>query len=112
MNEEQEQEDFHKLVDTCAREFQTTAEEILGKSKVHNVATARHLVAALWSDNHSYMDTARRLNKSKHWTIMNSRERIRFLVETDKWMSRVCADVVKELGLYDTGTTSYENNEK
>lgn len=109
MTEEQEQEDFRRLVETCAREFQTTPEEILGKSKVHNVATARHLVAALWSDNHSYMDTARRLNKSKHWTIMNSRERIRFLVETDKWMSRVCADVVKELGLYDGSTQNTEN---
>jgi len=40
---------------------------------------------------------------------MNSRERIRFLVETDKLMSRVCADVVKELGLYDGSTQNTEN---
>lgn len=90
----QDEEQFKRLLEICAEEFGVTVEDILGPSRQSSPALARILAMAIWSDNDTHAATARRFNRY-HYTVVNARDRVRYLVEHESWF-RVKAEAVVE----------------
>lgn len=85
--------DFDKLVDETARAFNVPPDEILGASRKHDPAMARHVVMALWSDYHPFQDAANRCNRNCHNSAMYARERVLNRAGYDADFARVVAGI-------------------
>jgi chromosomal replication initiation ATPase DnaA len=85
--------DFQKLLAETARVFDVTPEVILAKGRKKEIALARQVVMALWSDHHSFQDAANRVNLTCHNTAMYARERILNRAELDPNFARIVAGI-------------------
>jgi chromosomal replication initiation ATPase DnaA len=87
-------EQFKRLLEICAEEFGVTVEDILGPSRQSSPALARILAMAIWSDNDTHAATARRFNRY-HYTVVNARDRVRYLVEHEPWFALKASNVLE-----------------
>lgn len=85
--------DFQKLLTETARAFDVTPEVILAKGRKKEIALARQVVMALWSDHHSFQDATNRVNRTCHNTAMYARERIINRAELDPNFARLVAGI-------------------
>ena len=85
--------DFQKLLAETARVFDVTPEVILAKGRKKEIALARQVVMALWSDHHSFQDATNRVNRTCHNTAMYARERIINRAELDPNFARLVAGI-------------------
>jgi chromosomal replication initiation ATPase DnaA len=85
--------DFQKLLAETARVFDVTPEVILAKGRKKEIALARQVVMALWSDHHSFQDATNRVNRTCHNTAMYARERILNRAELDPNFARIVAGI-------------------
>jgi chromosomal replication initiation ATPase DnaA len=75
--------DFDLLLTETEAAFQVGREEILGPTRKKTPALARHVVMALWADDHAFQDAANRCNRGCHSTAMWARERVLSMAELD-----------------------------
>ena len=92
----QADDEFKRLLEICAEEFGVTVEDILGPSRQSSPALARILAMAIWSDNDTHAATARRFGRY-HYTVVNARDRVRYLVEHEPWFQVKAEAVVQKL---------------
>ena len=85
--------DFQKLLAETARVFDVTPEVILAKGRKKEIALARQVVMALWSDHHSFRDATNRVNRTCHNTAMYARERILNRAELEPNFARIVAGI-------------------
>lgn len=85
--------DFQKLLAETAHVFDVTPEIILAKGRKKEIALARQVVMALWSDHHSFQDATNRVNRTCHNTAMYARERILNRAELDPNFARIVAGI-------------------
>lgn len=77
------EQDFAFVQSVVSSAFQVTLDEISGQATEQRIADARHVVAAIWATCHTLQDTARRMNRSRHYTVQNSRNRVAILAGDD-----------------------------
>lgn len=81
--------DFDMLVVETANAFGVSVSDILGVSRKKNPSFARHVVMALWADDHPYQDAADRCNRNCHSTVIFAREKIFHASQLDESFSRL-----------------------
>lgn len=84
---------FDKLLHETARAFDVAPEVILAKGRKKEIALARQVVMALWSDHHAFQDATNRVNRTCHSTAMHARERILNRAELDPNFARMVAGI-------------------
>lgn len=101
-------DEFKRLLGICAEEFGVTVEDILSPARTSNPSLARMLAMAIWSDNDTHAATARRFSRY-HYTVVNARDRVRYLVEHEPWFALKASNVLERfLGPVDTMQTLHE----
>lgn len=85
--------DFKKLLYETALVFDVTPDAIIAKGRKAEIALARQVVMAIWSDHHSFQDAANRVNRTSHQTAMHARERIINRAELDPNFARIVAGI-------------------
>jgi chromosomal replication initiation ATPase DnaA len=85
--------DFDLLLAETARTFDVSTEEILGPSRHQTISLARHVVMALWSDHHSFPESAARCRRVCHNSAMYAREKVLNRAELDANFARLVAGI-------------------
>ena len=84
---------FKKLLNETALAFDVTPEAILAKGRKKEIALARQVVMALWSDHHTFQDATNRVNRYCHNTAMYARDRILNRAGVDSSFARIVAGI-------------------
>jgi len=84
---------FDQLLAETAQAFDVKVEDILGPTRHKEMALARQVVMALWSDHHSFQDATNRVNRVCHNTAMYARERVLNRAELDQNFARIVAGI-------------------
>ena len=85
--------DFDLLLAETARTFDVSTEAILGPSRHQTISLARHVVMALWSDHHSFPESAARCRRVCHNSAMYAREKVLNRAELDANFARLVAGI-------------------
>lgn len=104
-------ERFSALLDASSEQFGVTPDDVLGTGKTYDVCLARHVVGALWSEFYPYMDAARRLQKASHYSVLNSRTRVRQFLDSDKHFVKACDEIISKLRAMHWFPADYEPSE-
>ena len=109
--------DFSKLVLETARAFQIDPTEILGHCRKKNPSMARHVVMALWADDHAFQDAADRCRRRCHNTAMFASAKVFARAQLDESFARMVAEISRrcQYGAEEIGEPlppSEENEEK
>lgn len=81
--------DFDLLVSETARILNVPSSEILSRSRKKEPTRARHVIMALWSDHHSFQDTADKCGRSCHSTVIHAREKLLNRAGMDQSLARI-----------------------
>ena len=85
--------DFDLLLAETEAAFRVGREEILGPTRKKAPALARHVVMALWADDHAFQDAANRCNRGCHSTAMWARERVLNLSALDESFGEIVSEI-------------------
>lgn len=85
--------DFDLLVEETANVFGLSASDVLGDSRKKTPSLARHVVAALWTDDHTYEDAARKIGRLHHGSVIYAREKIFHMAQLDESFSRLVIEI-------------------
>jgi chromosomal replication initiation ATPase DnaA len=85
--------DFDLLLAETEAAFHVGREEILGPTRKKTPALARHVVMALWADDHAFQDAANRCNRGCHSTAMWARERVLNLSVLDESFGEIVSEI-------------------
>ncbi len=84
---------FDLLVEETANALGVSVSDILGASRKKNPSLARHVVMALWADDHPYQDAANRCHRNCHSTVIFAREKIFHASQLDESFSRLVREI-------------------
>jgi len=106
--------DFDLLVRETADAFGIDPHEVLGLSRKKTEALARHVVMALWADDHAYQDTVDRCRRRCHNTAMFASAKVFAMAQIDVSFARMVAGISArcQCGAKETSGTLPENEEK
>jgi len=85
--------DFDLLIRETANALGVSPSDILGASRKKNPSLARHVVMALWADDHPYQDAADRCGRNCHSTVIFAREKIFHASQLDESFSRLVREI-------------------
>lgn len=97
MNMTTKEQDFALVMETVGRKFQVSLDELSGPATEQRIADARHVVAAIWATCNTLQDTARRMNRARHYTVQNSRNRVAILAGDDPLFAERVTECLAEI---------------
>ena len=103
--------DFDLLVTETARVFNISADEVLSSSRKKEPTRARHVVMALWADDHSFQDTANRCGRKCHSTVIHAREKLLNRAGIDESLASIVETISKRCQ-YDANPSAIEELEE
>ena len=93
-------QDFNRLVEIVSHHFRVEPDKVVSRMRGHKYTTARHVVAALFSNWETLQGTADLLFYKSHQSVYLARKKVQEMIETGenfRMLSPVIDEVSEEL---------------